>query len=120
MSTIKPTTSTASLPSSPSTSTVATVQGTPPVLGRAAVGQVLEATIISQTAKNTFQVQTPLGKFLTNKSRSPVKFFRDRVKEVAARLPLGTGIICLLCESRLLNMGMEAEISGPIFWVSIR
>ena len=64
MNTIRPTTSIPSVPSSTSTAQFATVQGVSPVLNRIAVGQIIEATIISQTAPNTFQVRTALGKFL--------------------------------------------------------
>ena len=63
MNTITPTTSPLSLPSAPSAAPIAVVQGAPPALGRLAVGQLLEATVTSQTAKNTFQVQTPIGQF---------------------------------------------------------
>ena len=63
---------------------------------------------------------TPLGRFLAIKFKSPVKFLRVIVKVVAAMLPRGTGIICRVWESRLLNMGMEAVISGSSFSVSIR
>ena len=64
MSTIRPTAATPSLPNSPSTVHVATVKGAPSVLSHVAVGQVIEAKIISQTAANTYQVGTPMGKFL--------------------------------------------------------
>ena len=57
MNTIRPATSTQSLPSATSTAPVAVVQGISPTIGRLTVGQLLEATVISQTAKNTFQVQ---------------------------------------------------------------
>ena len=66
MSTIRPTTSTPSLVNPQNTTPVAIVQGAPSILGRISVGQILEATVISQTAKDTFQVQTPLGQFLLN------------------------------------------------------
>ena len=62
---------------------------------------------------------TPNGSFLAMKFNLPWKFFLVIVKFVAARLPCGTGIICLVCESRLLNIGMDAEISGSSFSVSI-
>lgn len=64
MNTIRPATSTQSLPSATSTAPVAVVQGISPTIGRLTVGQLLEATVISQTAKNTFQVQTSIGKFI--------------------------------------------------------
>ena len=66
MSTIRPTTSTPSLVNPQNTTPVAIVQGAPSILVRISVGQILEATVISQTAKDTFQVQTPLGQFLLN------------------------------------------------------
>jgi hypothetical protein len=63
MNTITPTIPPLPLPSTPSVAPVAVVQGAPPALGRLAIGQLLEATVTSQTAKNTFQVQTPIGQF---------------------------------------------------------
>jgi hypothetical protein len=62
MSTIRPTT-TQSLLSTSSSTPVAVVQGAPGVLGSLSIGQLVEATVTSQTAKNTFQVQTPIGNF---------------------------------------------------------
>ena len=64
MNTIKPTTISLSPPSTSGTAPVVVVQGAPPALRRFTVGQLLEATVTSQTAKNVFQVQTPIGKFM--------------------------------------------------------
>jgi len=61
MTTITPPTSPLPLPSTPGAAPVVVVQGAPPALARLAIGQLLEATVISQTAKNTFLVQTPMG-----------------------------------------------------------
>jgi hypothetical protein len=61
MTTITPPTSPQPLPSTPGAAPVVVVQRAPPALARLVIGQLLEATIISQTAKNTFQVQTPMG-----------------------------------------------------------
>lgn len=64
MNTIRTTPSTLSLPSTPNTAPVTVVQGPSSALGRISIGQLLEATVTSQTAKNTFQVQTTIGKFV--------------------------------------------------------
>ncbi len=42
---------------------VVTVPSPPPALARLAVGQALQATVMSRLAKDLFQVQTPLGTF---------------------------------------------------------
>ena len=70
MSTIKPTTSLLSKPSSHSSTSIAVVQGAPTILKSLSIGQLLEATITSQTAKNTFKIQTPMGGFFLQSTLS--------------------------------------------------
>ncbi len=70
MSTIKPTAPLLSKPGSHSSTSVAVVQGAPTILKGLSIGQLLEATITSQTAKNTFQIQTPAGKFFLQSNLS--------------------------------------------------
>jgi hypothetical protein len=70
MSTIKPTTSPLSKLSSHSSTSVAVVHGAPTALKSLSVGQLLEATVTSQTAKNTFQIKTPVGKFFLQSTLS--------------------------------------------------
>ncbi len=61
MTTITPPIAPQPLPSSPSVAPVVVVQSPPAALARLAIGQLLEVTVTIQTAKNVFQVQTPLG-----------------------------------------------------------
>ena len=61
MTTITPPIAPQPLPSSPSVAPVVVVQSPPAALARLAIGQLLEVTVTTQTAKNIFQVQTPLG-----------------------------------------------------------
>ena len=61
MTTITPPTAPQPPPSTPSAAPVVVVQSPPAALTRLAIGQLLEATVITQTGKDVFQVQTPLG-----------------------------------------------------------
>lgn len=61
MTTITPPTAPLVTPATPSAAPVVVVQSPPPALTRLAIGHVLEATVTTQTAKDVFQVQTPLG-----------------------------------------------------------
>jgi hypothetical protein len=61
MTTITPPSAPLVTPATPSAAPVVVVPSPPPSLARLAIGHQLEATVTRQTAKDVFQVQTPLG-----------------------------------------------------------
>lgn len=61
MTTIVPPTGPQPIPTTSGSPPVAVVQSPPPALARLPLGQLLQATVTSQTAKDVFQVQTPMG-----------------------------------------------------------
>jgi hypothetical protein len=61
MTTVTPPTAPQPPPSTASVAPVVVVQSPPAALARLAIGQLLEATVTTQTGKDTFQVQTPVG-----------------------------------------------------------
>ncbi len=61
MTTITPPTAPQPPPSTPSVAPIVVVRSPPTALTRLSIGQVLEATVTTQTGKDVYQVQTPLG-----------------------------------------------------------
>jgi hypothetical protein len=61
MTTITPPTPTPPLPSTPGTAPVVVAQSPPAALARLPIGQLLDATVMTQTGKDVFQVKTPMG-----------------------------------------------------------